>query len=513
MCACRRFNPVSFISRFLSEIMQKRKVFKRIGLLIIILVVILSGFLLFRTTRFTSKQVSVQSVPLAVKDQDTTARHLASALQFQTISILEADQFRQFHEFLKATYPKVFATLTLEKVNEHSLLFRWEGRAPNLKPILLVAHQDVVPVEPGTEDNWTHPPFGGHIADGYVWGRGSLDDKSGVIGILEAAELLLSEGFQPQRTMYFAFGHDEETSGKQGAAEISKVLQSRGLQFECVLDEGGAVVEDYPQVPLPVALVGIAEKGYVSIKLTAKGEGGHSSMPPKQTAVGILSAALVKLETNQVPARLEGPTRQMFEYLGPEMSFPNRVIMANLWLFRPLVQSILAKAPTTNAYIRTTTAPTMLEGSIKDNVLPISARAIINFRILPGDTIDSVTRHVRQTVNDPRVDVEPLTEMAANPSPTSRTDSEAFATVQRTLHQVFPGIVVTPTLVIGATDGRYYASLSQNVYRFLPIWIKQADTVRIHGTNERVSVKNFAQAVTFYRQLMVNFDGKTSHSG
>ena len=367
-----------------------------------------------------------------------------------------------------------------------------------------MGHGDVVPVEPGTEGDWEHPPFAGRIADGYIWGRGAIDNKSGVLAILEAAERLLEEGYRPSRTIYLPFGMDEEVGGHSGAAKISKLLNSRGVELEYVLDEGGCVVSGVLPIGAAVALVGIAEKGYVSLELSAKGEGGHSSMPPRRTAVGILSSAIARLQDNPFPGGLSGPTRELFAYLGPEMPFVPRMLFANTWLFGPLIERRLAASPSSDAMLRTTTAPTIFEGSIKDNVLPIRARAVVNFRIFPGETSESVAERVRSLIVDSRVRITQFGSVVLDPSPVSPTDSPGFKILERTIRQVFPDAVVAPYLVVGATDSRYYRGLTENVYRFLPLRLHQDDLSRMHGTNERVSIEGYADGLRFYRQLILN---------
>ena len=370
-----------------------------------------------------------------------------------------------------------------------------------------MAHIDVVPAEPETEGDWTCPPFEGRIAEGYIWGRGALDYKEAVLGILEAVETLLGEGFRPRRTVYLAFGHDEEVGGQGGAAQIADLLHSRGVELEFVLDEGLAITEGIaPNVAKPVALVGIAEKGCVSVELTVESEGGHSATPPEHTAIGLLSTAIHKLERRQLPARMEAPARQLFTHLAPEMSFAMRMVFANLWLLGGLVKRQLAAAPATNALIRTTTAATIIEAGVKENVLPVKARAVVNFRMLPGDSMASVLEHVRQTVDDPRVTVKLLGDRKSEPSFVSNTDSPSFKALVRTIRQVFPEVVVTPGLVLGATDSRHYARVSDNIYRFIPIWVRPGDLDRVHGTDERISIKDYEQVVRFYIQLIRNSD-------
>jgi carboxypeptidase PM20D1 len=318
-------------------------------------------------------------------------------------------------------------------------------------------------------------------------------------------EGLLASGFRPRRTIYLAFGHDEEVGGREGAAKIAALLAARGVRAELSLDEGLAIIEEMlPGVPAPVALVGIAEKGYLTVELSVASEGGHSSMPPPHTAVGILSAAVARLEANQLPTSLDGPARRLFEWLGPEMPLGERVAFANLWLFAPLVRARLAALPVTNALVRTTTAPTMLEGSIKENVLPIRARAVVNFRIRPGESIASVVEHVRDAVADDRVTVTPDVAGGSEPSAVSSVDSPGFALVHRTIREVFPTALVAPSLVTAATDSKHYAGVVEDSYRFVPLWLRGEDRARFHGTDERIGVENFAQIVRFYARLIAS---------
>jgi len=465
--------------------------------------------ILIQTLRFTSKQVKVEPVTDVAVNAEEAAEHLSKAIQFKTISYQDPEQFdkKEFmglHEYLEKTFPKVHATLTKEVVAGYSLLYTWKGTNRQLNPILLMAHMDVVPVEEGTEQNWMYPPFSGDIKEGYIWGRGSMDIKSGVLGILEAAEMLLNKGFQPVRTIYLAFGHDEEVGGRHGASHIAALLKSRNVSLEYVLDEGGAITKGVvPGISTPVALVGIAEKGYISLELTVEAEGGHSSMPPPETAVGTLAAAIHNLEKNRFPGKLEKIVRQLFEYVGPEMSFAKKMAFANMWLFSWLIKRQLAQTPKTDALIRTTTAPTIIGGGTKENVLPTKVRAVINFRILPGDTTESVMNRVKETLNNPQVKIRSL-EQAWNPSPISDIASESFEALQKTVRQVFPETVVAPYLVTGATDSRHYAPLTRNVFKLVPFMVTAEDLTRVHGTDERISVKDYEGCVQFYVQLIRN---------
>ena len=366
-----------------------------------------------------------------------------------------------------------------------------------------MAHMDVVPVDSTTESSWKTPPFSGAVDDGFVWGRGAMDDKASVLGILEAVELLLNEGFQPERSVYLAFGHDEEIGGHNGAAKIAELLRSRGVELEYVLDEGMNILSGIIDgVSSPVALIGIAEKGYLSIRMTAESAGGHSSIPPTDSAIGVLSRALQKLQAAPFPSHLNGPTRQMFEYLGPEIAWPKKLALANLWLFDPLIRRQLARAPLTNAVIRTTLAPTMFNAGVQENVLPTKATAVINLRLMLGETIASALAHVRKAV-DPKVQLTAL-PVQMEPSAVSDIESPSFKLLQKTIGQTIPETIVAPSLLVAATDSRHYAGLTKNIFRFLPITLRPEDTKRYHGIDERISIDDYERCIRFYAQLIRN---------
>lgn len=474
---------------------------------------LLVGFTVIVTARYDAVQLPVKPAPAVIVGHEAAER-LAGALRIRTISAEEpgafdAVAFGALHGYLQSTFPRVHAQLQRDTVGTHSLLYTWAGSDPSLKPILLVGHLDVVPVEPSTEQQWQHDPFGGHISDGFIWGRGAIDNKSTVLGTLEAIDMLLTEGFQPVRTVYLAFGHDEEVGGADGARAIAAVLKARGVELEMVLDEGGVIVDGmFPGLADPVALIGIAEKGFVTIELSTRVGGGHSSLPPSQTAVGILSSAVAKVEQSPMGARLEGPNHQLLDRIGPQLPLIERAVFANLWMTSPLVLRRLQASPATNAMVRTTTAPTIFQAGTKDNVLPSFAKAVINFRILPGDTVATVIEHVRRTVNDSRVDIKTVGRFSSEPSPLSTTESASFRTLERTIRSIVPDAIVAPYLVVVVTDARYYSGLSQNVFRFLPLRLTQQDLGRMHGANERIGVREYETAIRTYRQLVVETAGK-----
>lgn len=476
-------------------------------------IVVLLGVMLFRAATFSSVQPEARVVDLFPVDADAAAKHLAESVQIETVSFWAPTSdglkaFRAFHTFLEETYPKTHAALELEKVRDFSLLYTWKGSDPSLKPLCILGHMDVVPaVSSGTEE-WEFGPFEGVVDGGFVWGRGTMDDKINVVGALEAVELLLAEGFQPRRTVMLAFGHDEELGGPEGAQVMAALLDERGIELECVIDEGGFIISGaLPGVTQPAALIGVAEKGYVSLELSVKQDGGHSSVPPRNSAIGILSAALSRLEENQMPARLSGAAEDLFLVAGPEMGMVERFVFANLWITRPFAEYVLSEAPATNALIRTTTAVTMIEGGVKDNVLPTEAKAVVNFRILPGDSIDSVLDHVTSVVGDDRIAISrSQNKDGREPSAVSDVDTPSYRMIEQTAKDVFPDVVVAPYLVLGGTDSRYYSVVTPNVYRFTPTRMGREDTARLHGVNERIGVENVGEVVQFYAQLIRNFD-------
>ena len=489
-----------------------RKILGVVVVLVAVLLVLL-GVAGYRTTQFRNAGVTFPRVEGMKLDESALALRLAGALRIKTLSAeapAEYDRapFDALHAYLRETFPTVFAKLNPVVINGHSLLFQWPGSDASLEPFALLAHQDVVPAPAEAEKDWTHPPFSGDVADGFIWGRGALDDKSSLLGILEAVEALLKEGVQPARTLYLAFGHDEEVGGGAGAPKIVEALKAQGVHFDFVLDEGGTITEGIiPGVSVPVAIIGIGEKGYLSLELSVDAEGGHSSAPPRNTAIGILAKAITRIEDHPFPASLENPIR-FFSQVGPEMPFAQRAVFANLWLTAPLVKQILAGDPHMNASMRTTAAATMCSGGIKDNVLPSHASAIVNFRLIPGDSVDSVTERVRKTIGDDRVKLKPLAA-PSNPSRISSTDSDGYRAIVKAFYETAaePGAVVAPFVELGASDSRHYEPIATNVYRFMPATTNSEDLKRFHGVNERIAVSDYARMVQFYARIVRDCGG------
>ena len=489
--------------------MEIGTVLASIGIGLGVLLIFLAGFIVLKTVLYSPPQKKAGKKDFVKVDGKNVAERLGLAVQCKTVSYHDAEKvdtntFLALHRLFQTLYPQVHAKLKRELVNDYSLLYTWEGKDPSLKPIMLTSHLDVVPADESPEGGWTHPPFAGEIADGYVWGRGTLDIKSGVIGVLEAVEYLLKQGFQPERTVYLGFGHDEEIGGEQGARAIAELLDSRGVQLASLLDEGGSVIENYlPGVERQVGVIGISEKGYVSLRLTVEMDGGHSSMPPEETAIGVLSRAVASLELNPMPPHLE-VVEFLMSYLGSALPFGQRMLFANTWLFGGILKGKLSEANMLNATIRTTTAPTIFNAGVKDNVLPAKAEAVVNFRILPGDDLRSVYEMVLERINDERVKVTPYLgetlggESGWDPSPVADTDSPYYLRLARLTKEAFPGALVAPYLVLGGTDARHYARVTRNALRFTPILMSKEDVGTVHGVNEKLSIDECSRMVGFY---------------
>jgi len=481
---------------------------KKLGLLIFVVIVGLTVVIAFNTITNTPPEVITEQIAIPQIDEMAAAKRLSQAVQFKTISQsreapVAAAEFGKMHALLNASFPTVASNLKKQIISEHSLLYKWEGSDPALPAAILMGHMDVVPVEPGTEDRWEHPPFSGVIKDGAVWGRGTLDDKLSVMALLEAAEFQLKAGLKPKRTIYFAFGHDEEIGGPNGAGKISEFLEEQGVRVAFTLDEGMVIVQGImPGIERPIAFIALAEKGYLTLELTATATGGHSSIPPKETAVGKLSKAVSALEANRLPTALQRPVSDMFDALAPYMPTSLKAVISNRWLLEPVLLGQLGKGGATNAMVRTTTAATIIQGGTKDNVLPTSATATVNFRILPGNTIEDVVAHVNDTVNDPSVTVK--VKQGGNPSKVSRQTSESYKKIEKTIMETLPDVIVSPGLMLAGSDSKHYEKLADDNYRFIPMRFGPKDLSRVHGTNERVMIKNYAEIIRFYIRLMEN---------
>lgn len=433
---------------------------------------------------------------------EATAERLAEALRCVTISQenpaeTDSGEFAKLAAHLERCFPLVHEQLELETF-AHSRLYRWAGVEDGTAAILL-AHLDVVPVD--DEQGWTHPPFAGVVDSEFIWGRGAIDDKSRAMAILEGVESALAAGVRPRKTVYLALGHDEEVFGDDGAVRMARRLRELDVRAELLLDEGGVITQGVADgVDRPVATIMVGEKGYATVRLSVSDIGGHSSMPGRRTAVGRLARAVSRVQEHRFPLRMTPVTADMLARIRVFMSEPRRTALGFAKVAGPAILRILALRPQTEAMVRTTTAPTVIHGGVKANVLPQKAEALINFRILPGDSVQSVLAHCRRVIKDDGVDLE-LVGMSSEPS-TPRSPGPWFDTLADLAREVVPGIGVTSGLVPGATDSRHYDELADTRCNFAPIILTGADLERIHGTDERISRANYARLIAFNRRLI-----------
>jgi carboxypeptidase PM20D1 len=448
-----------------------------------------------------ARATALLEYPVPAIDESAALRNLGTALRFETVIYDDArpsEAFPRFRAWLIETYPRFHAATERTVVAGGTLIYEWRGSDPSLPPIVLMAHQDVVPVP--QPERWRQPPFSGSLVDGEIWGRGALDDKGSLIAILEAAESLLAAGHAPTRSVIFVFGHDEEVGGP-GAVAAANLLAGRGIKAAFVLDEGGLTLSDAPVANGPISLIGVAEKGYLTLQIEANVLGGHSNAPGTQTAVDTLARAIVAIRSNDFPPRYAGVTRMMLESMAPHAPFATRMAIANDWLFEPLLVGQLTATPQGAATLQTTIAPTMLQASPKQNVLPSVASATINLRIMPGETIESVMAHVRGSVGAIPVTVNRIGP-SAQPSPIASMETGGYRLVSGLVANVFEA-PIAPLLMIGVTDSRHMAVLTHDIYRFTPVELGSKDMGIVHGFDERISVENFNRMIRFYSQVLV----------
>lgn len=448
-----------------------------------------------------------QGEPLLIDDVNAErfVEVLSEAITHRTVLLDDGshdpEAFDDLQAMLAERYPRVHADLERETFSGHALLYTWEGSDPDLDPILLMAHQDVVPVEEGTEGDWIAPPFDGAVVDGRIYGRGALDCKGPLIAIFEALEYWLENGEKPCRTVLLVSGHDEEIGGAEGAGTIADALQKRGITPWFVVDEGGAIVDGVlPAVKAPIALIGVAEKGFVNIKLTARGEGGHSSLPSSDTAIARLSIAIAELEAHPVPPRIDA-LMPLVDSLSDHLPGVVGVLASNPSAAASLLSRLFSNDPMMDALQRTTMVPTVISGGVKVNVVPQSASVVFSVRIIPGDTQPTVIEHIEAVVG-PDIEIEVLEEMRSEPSRFSSVESKAWVTLTGVVEEVFPEAVVAPYVLMGATDSRFFEGFSGDVYRFSPFVLDGEAVSGFHGTNESVRVGDARRAVTFFVRLI-----------
>lgn len=490
------------------------KLVGKIALGAVVVVALLVAVVLIRT--FTWKPpaaVDLSTVTLAQApaiDQARAAQRLGEAIRFKTISNQDKAandwaEWDKLHAWLATTYPAAHAAMTREILPNKALVYAWTGSDAALKPIVLMAHQDVVPITPGTEKDWKHAPFGGEIAEGAVWGRGAIDDKGSLVAIFEGLDALAAGGFKPKRTVIIVSGQDEEVGGT-GAQAAAALLKSRGIKADWVLDEGSAAITEHPITGGPAAIIGVAEKGYATLRITARAPGGHSSAPPKETGVATLAKAITAISENQFPLKLSGPGADMVRALSGEAGFVMRMALANEWLFGPLIKAQFAQTPAGAALLHTTIAPTMLKGSPKENVLPQDATAWINYRIAPGQTRDDVMARAKAAVKGLNVELAWESQTASNPSPVSGTNTDGWRVIAA-LASDGGKLPVAPGLVGAGTDSRYMTGVSDNIYRYQPLLASLDTFGMIHGTNERMTLENLSRMTTFYARLVATAAG------
>ncbi len=495
---------------------------KKLGTIAAIALSMLLAIVSWNYWRFPSRQLEIAPIQPLTLDRDLVLKRFQGAIQIPTLSspmsrIVDESDLYKFRDYIESSFPELHAAPFVRRTGKDfgderipSMLFEWPGQQPELGAILLMSHFDVVPVETDSLSQWTHPPFSGHVDDKFIWGRGTLDCKHGVMAILEAVSLLVASDFKPQRSIYIALGHDEEIGGMDGNKKIAEWFRSNGIRLHTIVDEGGCVFTEFPGLERQAALIGVAEKGFVTVDVTANVDAdkvGHSSMPPRETAVSILSNAIHHVQASPFPSRIDGGLKDTLMFLGPEMRFGTKLAVSNLWLFGQFVERKLSAKPSGDALLRTTIAPTMIQGGVSANVLPMQASAKLNLRLLPGDTVDSAIDHLRDSIDDPRVSLSPL-DVPREASPVSPIDTDPFRTLQTTIHQVFPGVVVAPFVLVGGTDTVHYTDLCEHIYRFIPARLSERDTKRFHGIDERIAIENYFEILQFFHQFIKNASQK-----
>lgn len=505
---------------------------KKIVIGIIIIVLILIMVLIIKTITYpfaSTKDLAAEPRDFPVNEK--AVKRLSEAIQIPTVSNVEYNStdfapFEEFHAFLKESYPLIYKNLETDTVNTYGLVFHWKGKDSTKKPLLFLSHYDVVPVNnydftnppPYTpvfnlsgkatpltdyQNSWTYPPFSGAVDHGRIYGRGTLDMKGMLISILEASDQLLEEGYQPDQDIYFAFGHDEEVSGRQGAVKIADYFKQKNITFDAVYDEGGYVVSPgsvIKSIDKAIALVGVAEKGFLTLQITVKGLGGHSSMPPSKGSLVLAAEIIEKLNNNQMEAMVTSPIEYFLNNVGGAMDFKSRLAIANQWLLKNLLIGSLEKDAASNALIRTTTAVTMAHSSDAPNVLSATTEVTVNFRILQGNTVEDVMNHVKELCEGYDVDFKVIS--SREPSKISDINGEPFKIVQKTIQEIYPNAIISSYLTIGGTDAYKYEIVSDNVFRFMPVEINQYDQRLIHNDNESITIDNYMRMIHYFKALM-----------
>ena len=468
-----------------------------LGLIALFVAVILCRTFAFRP----EKKVEYDSEKIEF-DENKAVKNLQTLVKFKTVSnydkTLEDDnEFEGLIAAFPDLYPEVIKNCELKRFDGRALLFKWKGKSSS-NPTVLMAHYDVVPVN---ADAWTVDPFAAVIKDGALWGRGTLDTKVTFNGAMTAADNLMASGFVPESDIYFAFSGGEEVNGP-GAVNIVNYFSENGIVPSLVVDEGGAVVKDvFPGVKEPCGLIGIAEKGMMDVEYKCKSQGGHASAPKPHTPVGILSAACVKIENNPFKSHLTKPVEEMFSTLGRRSSFLYRMIFANLWCFKGVIDGMCKKSGgELNALMRTTVAFTKASGSKASNVIPPEATMISNIRLNPEDTMESALGYLKKTVDDENVEISCVQGM--NPSRISDTNCDGWRKISNAVGATWKGCIVSPYLMVQCSDSRHYGRITDKVYRFSAMDLTSDERSSIHGNDEHIRLETISRSVEFYMRLI-----------
>ncbi len=500
--------------------------------LILIIVIMVKTFVY----PFGNHQGQEEDIVVGFEVSELSLQRFSGGIRIPTISneFYEETDFGPFNEFknyLPQVYPAIYSVMDTLTINNYGLLFRWKGSDPGKNPILFLSHYDVVPVvghDPSVDispdvvydidknysreaisevqQNWEYPPFSGAIANGRIYGRGTLDMKGMLFSILEAADALIMEGFQPEQDIWFAFGHDEETGGRQGAVKIAGYFKENGIVFDAVYDEGGIIAAPgsaLESIARPMALIGLGEKGLLTLRLKVYGLGGHSSMPPAKSSLVYAAELIEKLNNNQMQARIIPPIASFLNQTAGEMGFGSRMVIANQWLMKPILIKSLSKIPASNALVRTTTAISMAKGSDAANVLSSVSEITVNFRILPGDSVEDIVHHVQELCHGYDVQIENISAREA--SGISPENVKAFEIIGSTVKKMYPDALVTSYITIGGTDAYKYQIVSNNIYRFMPVLLNQYEQRTIHNENEHISIQNFGRMIWYFKEIMKTY--------